>query len=109
MARFLLLASYSPEGAKGVMASGMAGRREAVSAAFTAMGGSLVSMDVVSGGEWDFAIVCDLPGSASVKALTMATNSSGGFRSAEILELVPVEAFDAALPEELGGYRPPNA
>ena len=80
MARYLLLASYSAEGAKGVAASGMAARRDSVRAAFEAIGGTLLAMDVVAGGTWDFAIQCEMADSASVKAMLMATMGTGGFR-----------------------------
>lgn len=109
MARYLILATYSVEGSKGVAASGMVARREAVKAGFESMGGTLVSMEVVLGGSWDFAITCELPDGAAAKAMMVATMATGGFRDGSIVELISAEAFDAARPAGLGGYRPPNA
>lgn len=109
MTRYLLLATYSPAGAAGVNSQGMVSRRTSVTAGVEAIGGAVVSMDVVLGGSWDFAIITDMPSAAAAKAMLMTTHASGGFEAVAVHELVPVEDFDSARTADYGAYRPPNA
>ena len=60
MAKFLVKASYTPEGVKGVQSAGGASRREAVAKMAEGLGGSLESF-YFAFGDTDAYVVLDLP------------------------------------------------
>ena len=106
MAKFLVKASYSVEGAKGVQSAGGTSRREAVASMAEGLGGSLESF-YFAFGETDAYVVLDLPDNRSAAAASMAVNASGGATS-EVVVLLTPEDVDAAAKLSVG-YRAPGA
>ena len=106
MAKFLVKASYTAEGAKGVQGAGGTSRREAVAKLAEGLGGSLESF-YFAFGEADVYVVLDLPDNRSAAAASLAVNSTGAV-AAEVVVLLTPEDFDAAA-EMSVDYRPPGA
>lgn len=94
MAKFLVRASYTDEGAKGVQSAGGTSRRDAVAKMAEGLGGSLESF-YFAFGETDAYVVLDLPDNRSAAAASIAVNAAGGATS-EVVVLLTPEDIDAA-------------
>ena len=106
MARFLVKASYTVEGAKGIQSAGGTSRRDAVAKMAEGLGGKLESF-YFAFGETDAYLVLDLPDNRSAAAAAIAVNARGGATS-EIVVLLTPEEIDAAA-ELSVDYRPPGS
>ena len=106
MAKFLVRASYTDEGAKGVQSAGGTSRRDAVAELAEGLGGSLESF-YFAFGETDAYVVLDLPDNRSAAAASIAVNASGGATS-EVIVLLTPEDIDAAAKLSVD-YRPPGS
>jgi uncharacterized protein with GYD domain len=106
VAKFLVKASYTAEGAKGVRGAGGASRRDAVAKMAEGLGGRLESF-YFGFGETDAYVVLDLPDNRSAAAASIAVSSSGGATS-EVVVLLTPEDIDAAAKLSVD-YRPPGS
>ena len=106
MAKFLVKASYTSEGARGVQSAGGTSRRDAVAKMAEGLGGSLESF-YFGFGETDAYVVLDLPDNLSAAAASIAVNTAGGATSEVVVLLTPDE-IDAAAKLSVE-YRPPGA
>jgi uncharacterized protein with GYD domain len=105
MPRFLLKASYSPEGAKGLIKEGGTARRVAVSKMVEGLGGRLESFDYALG-EDDAYVIVEVPDSATVVAMSMTINATGAV-GLKTVELLTPEEIDAAAKQSVD-YRTPG-
>ena len=106
MAKYLVKASYSAEGAKGVEKGGGTSRRDAVAKMAEGLGGSLESF-YFAFGETDAYVLLDLPDNRSAAAASLAVNAAGGASSEVVVLLTPEDMDEAAkLSVE---YRPPGS
>ena len=105
MPRFLIIGSYSAEGARGVMSAGGSARRAAVEKAVTGLGGRVESFDFALGEE-DIYTVVDMPDSESVTALALTVNGSGAVRIRTVA-LMTAEQVDRAA-QLNPSYTPPG-
>ena len=94
MAKYLLTASYTAEGTKGLLVEGGSGRKAAIEKALDAMGGRLEAM-YFAYGETDVLLICDVPDAVAGLALSLAANASGTV-TAKTTPLITVEEVDAA-------------
>jgi len=106
MPKYMIEASYSAEGLKGLAKDKASGRRAAVEKALAGVGGKLDSM-YFAFGKRDVVAICDCPDNTSVAALSLATSASGLVRTS-ITVLLTVEETDSALAKTVQ-YRPPGA
>ena len=106
MAKFLVKASYSAEGTKGVQHTGGTSRRDAVESMAKGLGGTLEGF-YFAFGETDAYVVLDLPDNRSAAAASMAVNATGGATS-EVVVLLTPEDIDAAAHLSVS-YRPPGS
>ena len=106
MPKFLIEASYTVQGLKGVQAQGGTSRREAVAQAVQSAGGSVESF-YFAFGDHDAYVVVDLPDNESATALALTVNAAGGATVKTVVLLSP-EEVDAAAQRSIG-YRPPGA
>ena len=106
MAKFLVKASYTAEGAKGVQGAGGTSRRDAVAKMAEGLGGSLESF-YFAFGDTDAYVVLDLPDNQTAVAASIAVNTSGG-ASSEVVVLLTPEDVDAAARLSVD-YRPPGS
>jgi uncharacterized protein with GYD domain len=106
MPKFLITASYTADGAKGLFKEGGSARRAAVQKLLDGIGGKLEVFYFALGNQ-DAFVVVDVPDSASVVAISLAVNASGAVRITTTPLLSP-EDLDAASKKSLG-YRPPGA
>lgn len=106
MAKFLVKASYSVEGAKGVQSAGGTSRRDAVARVAEGLGGSLESF-YFAFGDTDAYVLLDLPDNQSAAATSIAVNSSGA-ATTEVVVLLTPEEIDSAAKLSVD-YRPPGS
>ena len=106
MPKFLIEASYSPEGAKGVQSAGGTSRRDAVAQVAESVGGRLESFHFAFG-DADAYVIVDLPDNESAAAVALTVNAGGAARTKTVVLLTPDEV-DAAARRSVD-YRPPGA
>lgn len=105
MPKFLIKASYTPEGTKGLLKEGGTGRRAAVEQAVKGLGGKLDCF-YFAFGETDVFLIADLPDSVSAAAVSLSVNVAGGAKSTTIPLMLP-EEMDAASKKSVQ-YRAPG-
>jgi uncharacterized protein with GYD domain len=106
MPKFLIKASYTTDGVRGLLKEGGTGRRGAVVKLIEGLGGKVESF-YYAYGENDAYVITDLPDATSGIALSLAVNASGAVRLSTIPLITP-EEIDAACKKSVG-YRAPGA
>jgi uncharacterized protein with GYD domain len=104
--KFLITASYSADGAKGLIKEGASGRKAAVEKALAGVGGTLESI-YYTFGEHDVIVIGDVPDTASALAVSLAANATGTVR-VTTTPLIPVADVDAACKKTVN-FRPAGA
>jgi uncharacterized protein with GYD domain len=105
MAKYLFQGSYMIDGLRGLLREGGTKRREAVTQAVQALGGTLEAFYYAYGGD-DFFIIVDMPDSATATAASLAINATGAVQFKTIVLITP-EEVDAAVQKTVT-YRPPG-
>jgi len=105
MPKFLVEASYTPEGLKGLLKDGGTGRRAAVEAAVKSLGGKVDGF-YFAFGKHDTLVVLDVPDNVSAAALALAVNASGGAVTRTTTLLTPEEVDQAV--KKTVQYRAPG-
>jgi uncharacterized protein with GYD domain len=106
MPKFLLEASYTLDGVKGVQSAGGTSRRDAVADVAKSVGGQLESF-YFAFGDRDAYVVLDLPDNETAAALAVTVNAAGGANVKTVVLLTP-EEVDAAAKRSVD-YRPPGS
>ena len=106
MAKFLLQATYSADGLRGLQKEKASGRRDAVRRTVEALGGKVESM-YFSPGDYDAVLILDLPDIIAGTALAIAVSASGLVKT-RTTPLLSVEDVDRALSMSVE-YRAPHA
>ena len=106
MPKFLVVADYTTEGAKGVQSKGGSARVAAVKQAVEGLGGTVEAFYFAFGSH-DAYVISELPDNESAAALAIAVNTSGGATVETIVLLTP-EEVDAAAQKSVG-YRAPGS
>lgn len=94
MAKYLIAASYTSEGAKGLLKDGGTKRRQAADQAIKSAGGKLEAF-YFAFGESDAFVIIDAPDHATVAAASLAINASGAVRTKTVVLLTPEEIDQA--------------
>ena len=89
MAKYIFLATYSDEGAKGIV-GGDSDRAAAMEVLCNSVGAKLISVDITRG-EYDVCIMVEAESFAQVAAMTLKARSSGAVADVVTLESVDVE------------------
>lgn len=105
MPKYLITASYTAEGVRGLAKDGGTKRRQAAEAAIKSAGGKLEAFYFAFGGH-DAYIVIDAPDNASVAAASLAVNASGAVQASTVVLLTPEEMDQAA--KKTVAYTPPG-
>jgi len=106
MPKYMLHASYTAEGLKGLMKDTASGRRAAVKGAVKGAGGKLEGMYYCFGKD-DVVVIMDLPDNVAAAGLVTAVGASGLVR-ARTTPLLTVEEMDKALTKKVG-YKGPGS
>jgi len=105
MPDYLVTASYTAEGVKGVLKTGGTARADAVEKAVKGLGGKVRSFHFAFGGD-DAIVVVELPDNVAAAALGLAVASAGLSSIKTTVLLTPSEIDDAA--KKQVAYTPPG-
>jgi uncharacterized protein with GYD domain len=105
MPKFLIEASYTLDGVRGVQSAGGTSRRDAVAKVAESVGGSLETF-YFGFGDSDAYVIVDLPDNESAVAVALTVNASGGATARTTVLLSP-EEVDAAAKRSVD-YVPPG-
>ncbi|MFJ1731202.1 GYD domain-containing protein [Streptomyces sp. NPDC088254] len=105
MPRFLIQATYTSEGAQGLLGEGGSGRRAAVEQVVSGLGGSVEAM-YFAFGEADVILLVDFPDPVSMAAVSLAVKAGGGLHT-RATPLLTVEEIDEAARRQVS-FRPPG-
>jgi uncharacterized protein with GYD domain len=105
MAKYLIRASYTQEGLKGLIKDGGSKRVRAVEEAMKSVGAKLEALYFALGEDDVYAII-DAPDVETASALSMATNASGAVHLKTTVLMTP-QQVDAAVKKSIS-YTPPG-
>ena len=105
MPKYLITASYTADGLKGLQKDKASGRGQAVAAAIASVGGKVECFYHALGKD-DVYIIADLPDNSTAAALGVTASSTGLVRT-RTTALMTVEEVDRGL-EKSVSYRPPG-
>src|SRR5260221_11259287 len=105
MAKFMIKASYTVEGMKGLIKEGGSGRKAMLEKMLGPLGGSVESF-YFAFGDADVYSVVELPDAVSAAAVSFAINASGAVQTSTI-PLLSASDVDAACKKSIG-YRAPG-
>ena len=106
MPKYLIEASYTQSGVKGLQSAGGSSRRDAISALAESVGGSMESL-YFAFGDADVYVIVDVPDNEAAAAVALTVNSSGAVTTKTTVLLTP-EEVDAAAKRSVD-YRPPGS
>ena len=106
MPKFMLKASYTPEGIKGLLREGGTSRRSTIEELARSLGGSIEAFYYALG-EDDVYVISDFPDNVTAVAVSGAVNASGAVKLTTV-PLVTAEEVDQAAQKAVD-YRPPGA
>ena len=105
MPKFLIEASYTAEGTKGLVKDGGSKRRQVADQAIKSAGGTMEAFDFAFG-DADAIVIVDAPDHASITAASLAINASGFVRAKTTVLLTPEEVDQAT--KKTVSYRGPG-
>lgn len=105
MAKYLLKASYTVDGTKGLLKEGGSSRRAAVQKAIEGLGGKLEAFYYIFG-ETDLIAIIDVPDAVAAAAFSLTSNAAGTAHLSTTVLLTP-EEIDAACKKSVE-YRAPR-
>ena len=105
MPKYLVKASYTQEGTKGLLKEGGTKRRAAVEQMLTQLGGKLDAF-YFGFGEADAVVIADVPDNVSAVALSLVVNASGSV-TLQTIPLITPEELDQATKKTFT-YRAPG-
>jgi uncharacterized protein with GYD domain len=105
MAKYLLAAAYTAEGAKGLLKDSGTKRRQAAEQAIKSAGGTMEAF-YFAFGENDAYVIVDAPDHASIAAASVSINASGAVHTKTVVLLTP-EEIDNAIKKTVT-YRAPG-
>lgn len=105
MAKYLLHASYTTEGIKGLLKDGGSKRRQAAEAVISGLGGTVEAF-YFTFGDSDAIVIVDLPDNVAVTAGSLVVNASGAVSVRTTVLLTPEEVDEAT--KKSASYSPPG-
>ena len=105
MPKYLITASYTSEGVKGLRKEGGTKRRKAAEAAIKSVGGQVEAF-YFAFGDHDAILIVDAPDNAAVASASLAINASGAVQTRTTVLLTPEEIDQAT--KRTAKYQPPG-
>src|ERR1700730_15981906 len=106
MPKYLTIASYTSEGAKGLLKEGGTARRAAVEKLMKRMGGRLEAF-YFAFGDNDAYLITEAPATGTTASISVTVSASGAVRTKTIVLLTPEEIDQAA--KKTVKFRPPGS
>jgi uncharacterized protein with GYD domain len=105
MAKYLIQASYTAEGLRGLHKDKASGRKQAISKTVESLEGKVEAMYYALG-KYDVILIAEVPDTVSAAAVALAASASGMVRT-RTTPLLTIEETDKALSKKVS-YRPPG-
>jgi uncharacterized protein with GYD domain len=105
MAKYLINASYTADGAKGLIKEGGTNRQKLVEGMVRKLGGTIEAF-YYSFGPSDVVAIVEMPNAATAAAMSMGITSTGAV-DIELTPLIEPKEIDTAAKMTIG-YRPPG-
>lgn len=105
MAKYLILASYNPEGLKGLQKDKASGRLAATRQAIEGLGGKTEAY-YYAFGKYDVVHIVDLPNNVAASAFSLAVSATGLVHT-QTIPLLTIEEADQAI-DAIVKYRAPG-
>ena len=105
MPKYMIAASYTAEGLKGLQKDKASGRKAAVQKVVEGLGGKVEAMYFALGDQ-DVIVIADLPNTVAATSIALGVSSSGLVRT-KTTALLTVEETDQALGKKID-YSPPG-
>ena len=105
MPKYLIEASYTNDGVKGILDKGGSSRPEAVKHLLDGLGGSMEAF-YFAFGDADAYVIADVPDNVTASAIALAVNASGGATAKTTVLLTPEEVDQAT--QKAVDYKPPG-
>ncbi|MFJ7335528.1 GYD domain-containing protein [Streptomyces sp. NPDC101110] len=106
MPKFLIQASYTSDGSRGLLREGASGRRAAVEQVVSGLGGRVEAMYFAFGAD-DLILIVELPDSVSMAAASLTVKASGALHT-RATPLLTLDEIDEAARREVS-FRAPGA
>ena len=106
MPRYLIQASYTSEGTKGLLSEGGTARRDAIERLMGSVGGKLEAC-YFAFGEDDVVAIVEAPSNVDAAAAVLSAAAGGGVTSVRTTVLLTPEEIDEAAKKSVS-YRPPG-
>jgi uncharacterized protein with GYD domain len=106
MPKYLIRATYTPEGAKGLLKEGGTARRKAVHDLLGSLNGKVEAFYFAFGAD-DAIIIADIPDDVTAAAISLTVSASGAIRTNATVLLTPEQIDEAA--KKRVPFRPPGA
>ena len=106
MPKYLIQASYTQEGLKGLLKEGGTSRKSTVSQLARGLGGSIEAF-YYAFGDSDVYVIADMPDDATASAISLTIGATGSV-SLKTTVLITPETVDDAVKKTVA-YRPPGA
>ena len=107
MAKYLIKASYSPEGIKGVMAKGGSARADAIEKLAKGVGGSVEAVYFTFGSD-DILVIVEAPSHEAMAAIAGTVGQTGAISKYETVVLLTPAQIDQAANMTVD-YTPPGS
>ena len=107
MAKFYLMGNYTAKAFQGFIANPDSDRGAAIKAVASAIGGKVLSYDIVRG-SYDFIVSIDAPNFESMAAAKLATEATGSVTNISIMEPININNAAKLAAKAAGSYKPPG-
>ena len=107
MTKFIVMGNYTAKAFQGFLENPDSDRGAAINAITKAVGGKVLSYDIVRG-SYDFVVTVDAPNFESAAAIKLATEASGAVTNLNIMEPININNAAKIAVKAAGSYKPPG-
>ena len=107
MAKFYLMGNYTSKAFQGFVANPDTDRSAAINAVAKAVGGKVLSYDIVRG-SYDFIVSLDAPNFESMAAAKFATEATGAVTNINIMEPININSVAKLAAKAAASYKVPG-
>ena len=107
MAKFYLMGNYTSKAFQGFVANPDTDRGAAINAVAKAVGGKVLSYDIVRG-SYDFIVSLDAPNFESMAAAKLATEATGAVTNINIMEPINMNSVAKLAAKAAASYKVPG-
>jgi uncharacterized protein with GYD domain len=107
MTKFYVLGNYTAKAFQGFIANPDTDRGSAIRGLISALGGKVLSYDIVRG-SYDFIVVVEAPSFEIGAAAKIATEATGAVTNLTILEPLNINSVAKTAAKVAAGYKPPG-